>query len=131
MKIPDDLMYHPEHTWARKDGGEAVVGITDFAQSELGDVVFVDLPEKGRILDIGTIFGSVESSKSISELYSPVSGEVVEVNSDLEDSPEKVNDDPYGEGWMIKVKISGKPFGEGLIDKASYESLLNSAQSEK
>lgn len=124
MNIPKELLYHPEHTWAKKADGLGVVGITDFAQHELGDVVYVDLPEKGAELVVGKIFGSIESSKSISELFSPVEGVVVEVNAALEDSPEMVNDDPYGEGWMIKVRLAGGALGEGLLDAEAYGKLL-------
>lgn len=120
MKIPAELLYHPEHTWARIADGACVVGITDFAQHELGDVVYVDLPETGMELTVGKIFGSIESSKSISELYSPVEGVVIEVNTALEDSPEMVNDDPYGEGWMIKVRLAGGEHGAGLLNAESY-----------
>lgn len=105
MRLPEDLYYHPEHTWARIEGGIATVGITDHAQKELGDVVFVELPKPGRNLVAGQAFGSVESAKSVSELFSPVAGEVLEVNGALEDSPEVINDDPYGAGWMIKVRL--------------------------
>lgn len=123
MKIPSGLLYHPEHTWAKSDGKFAVVGITDFAQSELGDVVFVDLPEVGAGVALGKTFGSVESSKSISELFSPVSGKIVEVNSALEDSPELVNDDPYGAGWIIRVALGADPDGSILLDAAGYAAL--------
>ncbi|NOY44779.1 MAG: glycine cleavage system protein GcvH [Deltaproteobacteria bacterium] len=106
MHLPAELLYHPEHTWARIDGDVATVGITDFAQKELGDVVYVELPEIGRALSVGEVFGTVESTKSVSELYSPVAGEVVEVNAELEDAPERINEDPYGVGWMIRVRLS-------------------------
>lgn len=123
MKIPSGLLYHPEHTWARVDGDSAVVGITDFAQSELGEVVFVDLPEVGAGVAVGKTFGSIESSKSISELFSPVAGKIVEVNTALEDSPELVNDDPYGAGWIIRVALGAEPDRGVLVDAAAYAAL--------
>ena len=120
MKLPEDLRYHPEHTWARIEGDLATVGITDHAQSELGDVVYLELPEIGRELAFGEVFGSVESSKSISELYSPVAGEVVEVNSVLEDAPERINDDPYGEGWILRVRLTEGFDVNRLLDGSGY-----------
>ncbi|MBI5444164.1 MAG: glycine cleavage system protein GcvH, partial [Deltaproteobacteria bacterium] len=105
MRFPEDLRYHTGHGWARLEGEVATVGITDHAQKELGDVVFLELPKPGRKIRVGDVFGSIESSKSVSELVSPVSGEIVEVNAALEDSPELVNDDPYGEAWMIRVRL--------------------------
>lgn len=124
MKIPAGLLYHPEHTWVRIEGGEALVGITDFAQKELGDVVYVELPGDGFIVKTGEVFGSVESSKSVSELFSPVDGDVVAVNSVLEDSPEKVNDDPYGEGWIIRVRLDSPPDMAVLLDSNGYSKLI-------
>lgn len=106
MNLPSELKYSEEHEWVRVEGGRVVVGITDFAQSELGDIVFVELPEVGDSVEFGEPFGSVESVKTVSELYAPVTGKVVEVNSVLNDSPEKVNEVPYGEGWMIIVEIT-------------------------
>jgi glycine cleavage system H protein len=105
MHVPEDLYYHPGHAWAKIGGDTATIGITDHAQKELGDVVFVELPKVGRKVGLGEVFGSVESSKSVSELISPVSGEVAAVNTSLEASPELLNDDPYGGGWMIRVKL--------------------------
>ncbi len=121
MKIHADLSYHPEHTWARIEGDLATVGITDFAQGELGDVVFVELPRAGRRLAAGEVFGSVESSKSVSELISPVAGEVVAVNAELEDAPERINDDPYGAGWMIRVRLTPGFDPGSLLAAADYE----------
>lgn len=106
MNVPAELKYSEEHEWVRVDGNRATIGITDFAQSELGDIVFVELPEVGDTVEFGEPFGSVESVKTVSELYAPVSGKVVEVNSALADAPEKVNESPYGEGWMIVVEPS-------------------------
>ena len=121
MSVPGDLQYTRSHEWVRVEDGVATVGITDHAQDELGDVVFVELPEQGATLAPGDSFGAVESVKAVSDLYSPVGGEVVEVNSALEDSPEKINEDPYGEGWILKLQISGE--GD-LLSAADYEKLL-------
>lgn len=106
MNVPAQLKYSEEHEWVRVEGAKATIGITDFAQNELGDIVFVELPKVGDMLTSGDPFGSVESVKTVSELYAPISGKVVEVNADLESSPEKVNEAPYGEGWMIVVDIT-------------------------
>ncbi len=116
--IPNDLKYAKSHEWAKIDGDVATVGITHFAQEQLGDLTFVDLPKVGATLATGAEMGSVESVKAASELYSPVSGQVVEVNAALENAPEAVNQDPYTAGWMIKVKLSAAP--EGLLDAAAY-----------
>jgi len=124
MRFPEDLFYHPEHTWARVDGGSATVGITDHAQKELGDIVFVELPKAGRKVAAGEVFGSVESSKSVSELISPVPGEVVEVNSSLEDSPEVINDDPYGAGWMLRVRLEEGFDPSGLLSAETYRKRI-------
>ncbi len=124
MHLPDELLYHPEHTWARIEGDTATVGITDFAQKELGDVVYVELPEPGRTLGFGEVFGTVESSKSVSDLYSPVSGEVLEVNTELEDAPERINDDPYGEGWMIRVRLAPDFDRTQLLSAEAYRSRI-------
>lgn len=120
MKTPEGLLYHPEHTWARVEGNFAVVGITDFAQDELGGIVYVELPETGAKLAVGKVFGTIESSKSVSELISPVDGEVVEVNAALDDAPEAINDDPYGKGWIAKVALAAPPDRGVLLDAASY-----------
>lgn len=120
MEFPQDLRYHAEHTWARIEEGEAVVGITDHAQKELGDLVYVELPPVGTRVAIGEVFGTVESAKSVSELYSPVTGEVLDVNAALPDSPEWVNDDPYGAGWMIRVRLDADFDFAGLLDAAAY-----------
>jgi glycine cleavage system H protein len=108
-EIPQDLVYTRTHEWARIEGDTATVGITDHAQEELGDVVFVELPEVGSSVRAGEPFGTIESVKAVSDLYSPVSGEVAEVNTSLEESPEKVNEDPYGEGWLLRVRLSEEP----------------------
>ena len=121
MSVPGDLQYTKSHEWVRVEDGVATVGITDHAQDELGDVVFVELPEMGATLAAGDSFGAVESVKAVSDLYAPVGGEVVQVNGALEDSPEKINEDPYGEGWILKLQISDK--GD-LLSAADYEKLL-------
>ena len=121
MSVPGDLQYTKSHEWVRVEDGVATVGITDHAQDELGDVVFVELPEQGATLAAGDSFGAVESVKAVSDLYAPVGGEVVEVNSALEDSPEKINEDPYGEGWILKLQVSDQA---DLLSAADYEKLL-------
>ena len=121
MPVPGDLQYTKSHEWVRVEDGVATVGITEHAQDELGDVVFVELPEQGATLAPGDSFGAVESVKAVSDLYAPVGGEVVEVNGALEDSPEKINEDPYGEGWILKLQISDE--GD-LLSAADYEKLL-------
>lgn len=125
MTYPADLAYSKEHEWVRgplEEGAEVVVGITAHAADALGDVVFVDPPQVGAAVIAGEVCGELESTKAVSELYSPVSGEVVAVNDALESAPETINSDPYGEGWIVKVKLSGAP--EGLMDAAGYEGLL-------
>ena len=119
--IPEDLLYTPTHEWVRIDGDVATIGITDFAQSELGDVVYVDLPESGRILAVGDTFGSVESVKTVSDLYAPVAGEVIEVNGVLKAQSELVNSDPYRTGYLLKIRVSSAP--DGLLDAAAYAPL--------
>ena len=106
MSVPDDLQYTKSHEWVRTEGDTATIGITEHAQEELGDVVFVELPDEGATIHAGESFGTVESVKAVSDLYAPVGGEVVEVNSSLEEAPEKINDDPYGEGWIVKLRTS-------------------------
>lgn len=117
---PSDLKYTKDHEWVRIDGGQAQVGITDYAQKQLGDVVYLELPEVGRTLARGDVFGTIESVKAVSELYAPVAGEVVEVNSHLTQKPESVNKDPHG-SWMIAIEISGEP--ADLLDAAQYGEL--------
>lgn len=119
---PTDLKYTKDHEWVRVNGDEAVVGITDFAQKQLGDVVFVELPEVGRVLSQGEVFGTIESVKAVSELFAPIAGEVVAVNGDLGAHPEAVNQQPH-DAWMIKVKPSNTSELDGLLDAAQYESL--------
>jgi glycine cleavage system H protein len=121
MSVPEELEYTKTHEWVRREGEEAIVGITDHAQEELGDVVFIELPEQGASFSAGDSFGVIESVKAVSDLYAPVGGEVVDANESLNDTPEKVNEDPYGDGWMIRLRISGE--GE-LLSADEYERLL-------
>jgi len=121
---PDDVRYTKDHEWAREEGGIVTVGITSFATDQLGDVVFVQLPEAGETLETGKSFGVVEAVKTVSDLYAPLSGEVVEVNAALADNPATVNQSPYGEGWMIRIRPSDpKEFG-GLLSPSDYEKLV-------
>ena len=124
MNYPDNLKYSKDHEWVRVEGEEAYIGITAFAQSELGDIVFVDVDTEGESLDQDEVFGSVEAVKTVSDLYLPVSGEIVEFNEALEDTPEAVNDDPYGEGWMIKIKMSDISQLDNLMDSDAYQAML-------
>jgi glycine cleavage system H protein len=121
LSIPDDLQYTKSHEWVRAEEGTVTIGITDHAQEELGDVVFVELPDVGDTIGAGDSFGTVESVKAVSELYTPVGGEVVEVNSSLEDAPEKINDDPYGEGWIVKLSTSEEA---DLLSSEEYEKVV-------
>jgi glycine cleavage system H protein len=121
--VPGDLRYTKDHEWVRVDGDEAVVGITQFAADQLGDIVFVELPAAGRALDAHATFGVVESVKAVSDLFSPVACEVVATNDALAGAPELVNSDPYGDGWMLRVKLADAAAVEGLLDAAAYEQL--------
>ncbi len=121
--IPEDLLYAKTHEWCLVEGDIATVGITHFAQEQLGDLTFVELPEVGDTFEAGAEMGSVESVKAASEIYAPVAGEVIEINEELEDAPEKVNEEPYGDGWMLKFKIKGDP--EGLLDAESYAAVID------
>ena len=125
--VPKDLRYTKDHEWVRVDGDVATIGVTDFAANQLGDVVFVDLPAAGKAVEQFATFGVVESVKAVSDLYAPLSGEVVEVNADLTSKPELVNSDPYDGGWMIKVKVADAAQVEGLLDAAAYEALTAEA----
>jgi glycine cleavage system H protein len=125
--VPSDLRYTKDHEWVRVDGETATIGVTDFAAGQLGDVVFVDLPVVGRSVDQFATFGVVESVKAVSDLYAPVSGEVVEVNDSLASKPELVNSDPFGEGWMIRVEIGDAAQLGDLLDAAAYEKLTAEA----
>ena len=125
MNIPVELKYTKDHEWVRSEGEEAVIGITDFAQSELGDIVFVEVETEGESIDSEEIFGSVEAVKTVSDLYMPLSGEVLSFNSELEDAPEVINSDPYGEGWMIRVKISDTSEIDTLLSAEQYKDLIS------
>jgi len=125
--VPADLRYTKDHEWVRVDGDTATIGVTDFAASQLGDVVFVDLPAVGKAVEQFATFGVVESVKAVSDLYAPLSGEVVAVNGDLGAKPELVNSDPFGEGWMIRVKVGDAAQVEGLLDAAGYDKLTAEA----
>ncbi len=125
MSVPPELRYTKEHEWLRLAGDEATVGITAYAAEQLGDIVFVELPDVGRSLDQFATFGVVESVKAVSDLYSPISGEVVAVNEALADRPELVNSDPYGEGWLIRLKPRDPAEVDALLDAAAYEQLVS------
>ncbi|WP_447635166.1 glycine cleavage system protein GcvH [Flavobacterium microcysteis] len=124
MNIPANLKYTKDHEWVSIDGDVATVGITDFAQKELGDIVYVEVETLDQTLDKDEVFGTVEAVKTVSDLFLPLSGEIIEFNETLESSPEKVNTDPYGDGWMVKVKISDTSEIEGLLDSEAYKSLI-------
>ena len=124
MNVPDDLKYTAEHEWIRVEGDEVVVGVTDFAQGELGDVVFIEIETKDEILSRGDTFGTIEAVKTVSDLYMPLDGNVVEVNPALEDTPELVNSQPFGEGWMIRIKMSDPAQLEDLIPAEEYRTLI-------
>ena len=125
MNVPDDLRYSTDHEWLRADGAAVRVGITDYAQDALGDVVFVDLPDVGTAVKAGEAVAEVESTKSVSDIYAPVDGTIVEVNADLGDSPERLNDDPYGEGWIFVIETDGGDEPD-LLDSAAYRALIDS-----
>ena len=124
MNVPAELKYTKEHEWIRVEGEEAYVGITDYAQSQLGDIVFVEVETEGDKLEAGDTFGSIEAVKTVSDLYMPVSGEVLEFNSELEDQPDLVNKDPYGKGWIIKVKIEDEAQLDGLLSADAYKASI-------
>ena len=123
MDIPSDLLYSNDHEWVKLDGEIATVGITDFAQRELGDIVYVEIETVGETLDREEVFGTVEAVKTVSDLFMPISGEVLELNSDLEDNPEAVNEQPYGSGWMIKIKMDNTSQIKNLLDADQYKQL--------
>ena len=127
MNIPEDLKYTKDHEWIRKEGDLFVVGITDFAQGELGDIVYVEVETEGDQLDAEEVFGSVEAVKTVSDLFMPVAGEVVEFNEGLEDDPEKVNEDPYGAGWMIKIKPDNAEDFDNLLDAGAYKEVIGAS----
>jgi glycine cleavage system H protein len=124
MDIPDDLKYSEEHQWVQVEDNIAMIGISDFAQEQLGEIVFLELPEVGDQMQSGKPYGVVESAKSVSDLYAPISGEVVEINAELPDSPEIINSSPYEEGWMVKVKLIDPTELDDLFDAASYEEMI-------
>jgi glycine cleavage system H protein len=124
MNIPANLKYSPDHEWIKVDGNIATVGITDFAQGQLGDVVFVDIPSEGETLSKGDVFGAIEAVKTVADAFMPVSGKVLEINTALEDSPESVNKDPYDTGWMVKIEMSDLSEVDSLLDADAYKALL-------
>lgn len=124
MNIPENLKYTKDHEWIRLEGDEAYIGITDYAQVELGDVVFVEIETEGEVLDKEEVFGTIEAVKTVSDLMIPVSGEVLEVNPLLEDTPEIINKDPFGEGWLIKIKIQDSSEIDTLLDHSQYQKMI-------
>jgi glycine cleavage system H protein len=124
MNIPDNLKYTKDHEWVKVDGDQAIVGITDYAQNELGDIVFIEVETEGETLDREETFGSIEAVKTVSDLFMPVGGEIEEVNSALDQTPEIVNSDPYGDGWIVKIKITDKAELDDLLDAEAYKSLI-------
>ena len=124
MNIPAELKYTKDHEWVRVEGDIATVGITDFAQSELVDIVYVEIETEGETLDAEEVFGSIEAVKTVSDLFMPISAEIIEFNADLESSPEIVNTDPYGKGWMVKIKISNSSQIDSLMNAEAYGSLI-------
>jgi glycine cleavage system H protein len=124
MNVPDDLRYSADHEWARVEDGKVRIGITDYAQDTLGDVVFVQVPEVGTKVEAGAAFGEVESTKSVSDVYAPVAGTVVEVNPDLVDAPNRLNEDPYGEGWICLIEPDDPSAVEALLDAEAYRALV-------
>jgi len=125
MNIPQDLKYTQDHEWVRVEGDEATVGITDFAQSELGDIVYVEVETEGETLAKEAVFGTVEAVKTVSDLFVPLSGEIIAFNDQLEDTPELVNDDPYGEGWIVKIKLTEPSEIEGLLSNEGYQAVIS------
>lgn len=125
MNFPENLKYTKDHEWVRVEGDEAYVGVTDFAQSELGDIVYIDIDSEGETLEQEEIFGSVEAVKTVSDLFMPLSGTILEFNAKLEDESELVNTDPYGEGWMIKIQLSDPAQLDGLMDVAAYKDSIS------
>lgn len=124
MNIPANLKYTNEHEWIRVEGNEAYVGITDFAQNELGEIVFVEVETVGETIEAGGVFGSVEAVKTVSDLNLPVTGEVLEFNAELEEHPELVNEDPYGKGWMVKISVNDASELDNLLDAAGYQAII-------
>ena len=125
MNVPADLKYTKDHEWVKIDGDTVTVGITDFAQSELGDIVYVEVESLDEALEADAVFGTVEAVKTVSDLFLPVAGEIIEFNKSLEEEPEKVNDDPYGDGWMIKIKVSDTADLETLLSAEAYKAIID------
>jgi glycine cleavage system H protein len=123
MNFPEELKYTKDHEWVKAEGNFAVIGITDFAQGELGDIVYVDINSEGQSLNTGDVFGTVEAVKTVSDLFMPVSGKVTELNKNLESNPESVNKDPYGNGWMVRVEMSNPTELDGLMNAADYRKM--------
>lgn len=123
MSVPKDLKYTKDHEWVKIDGNIATIGITDYAQGELGDIVFVEIETEGEELDEGEVFGTIEAVKTVSDLFMPIAGKIESFNTDLESQPELVNEDPYGKGWMIKIKFDGE-LSDALIDADAYEEVI-------
>lgn len=124
MEYPDDLYYTQDHIWVRLVGDRGIIGITDYAQQEMGEILYVDLPEKGAVIEPEEIFGTLESAKTVAELFSPVGGEINRINEDLEDEPSLINDDPYGKGWLINLVIGDMKELDNLLNGAEYEEML-------
>ena len=124
MNFPENLKYTKDHEWVSMDGDVATIGVTEFAQSELGDIVFVEIETEGETLSQNEVFGTIEAVKTVSDLFMPISGEIVAINSDLEDAPESVNESPYENGWMVKIKASDLSEVDGLMDANAYKSLI-------
>ncbi|HIX53695.1 MAG TPA: glycine cleavage system protein GcvH [Candidatus Sphingobacterium stercoripullorum] len=121
MNFPSELKYTKEHEWVRVEGDEAVIGITDFAQSELGDIVFVDIDTEGEDVEVDNVFGTIEAVKTVSDLFMPITGNILEVNPEIDSAPELVNEDPYGKGWLIRIKLANPSDAEGLLTADQYK----------
>ena len=124
MNIPSNLQYTKDHEWAKIENGVATIGITDFAQGELGDIVFVELPEAGKSFNAGDAFGTIEAVKTVTDLFSPISGKIVAINEGLDSDPGKVNSDPYGDGWLVKIRLSDPDEKDGLLSSIAYEKII-------
>ena len=124
MNIPSNLQYTKDHEWAKIENGVATIGITDFAQGELGDIVFVELPEAGKSFNAGDAFGTIEAVKTVTDLFSPISGNIVAINEGLDNDPGKVNSDPYGDGWLVKIRLSDPDEKDGLMSSIAYEKII-------
>ena len=125
MNIPEELQYTEEHEWIKIDGNVATIGITDFAQGELGDIVYIDIDSIGNELDVNEIFGTVEAVKTVSDLFMPIKGKVLEINSNIESTPEIVNEDPYGKGWIIKIEVSDNQNMSNLLSSDDYKNMID------